>query len=1596
MANVFLTESDSLYNVANSNVHVYGAEGDQVVNIEPGATDVILDQNVEGVELSGNLADYEFLQKGNVLNIYSSDGTLLAEVPVQMDDNGTQIIVGGQTYNAMLESDGTMKLGDYTVSNTSQEPVVQGPNVTITAASNAVTEGNSDTFTVTIDKALDHDLVLTYAIQGDGSNPASDADFSHPTGQITIPAGQTSVTFTLTPVDDGVKEGDEEFKVVLKDSNGNTVATSSDITIHDATGETYTLTTGQDQITGTQYNDTFNAVVSSLSSENTLNANDQIDGGKGDDVMNIDLKSSFAGFDSTGYIKNIETIKLTNDSVIDRTFDAKNITGVQKYVLNGGDNKTAINLSDLAAAGITVAVQNVNDNFSIGFSTDTDLSGTSDAMTLDLSGVGTDTSAVSITMNGIEDVTINTSDAPDYVDLTNLANATSLTVSGDQNIDIKAVDANLQTFDASGEAGNVTADLSGANSIDTVKTGSGDDVITMDIAKFVANGTIDMGGGNDTLKISDSAGSTVQPTMQGVDTVEITGVKAGAALTFSAVNTHGLNTIQVDANATNNGAVDFVNLGTADIHLVENGGLAATQNVTLDNSGITTIDLQAPSDASATVTNNGNIELTQSQNVTLNVDKYIDAAGTYTFDKATAVTLNVDSAVVNDVEQTVFSGTLNAPEATNLTVNAKGDLGTAAAAATLAAASATSVTFNTDSLANVVINAPKATDLTIDAKGAFTAAAGSNLSGVQAAAITADGKDATITLTNAPLLAIHSLTLGGDGAITLSNLGTDGTNVVDYDVNITATGVDHGLTFGDVGTDQDLTMNLAGVKGTITGGALTGTNVTVNANGLAAPITLTTTDAYSADHGTATFNFENAAGNITLGNIGSTHAFENVTVDASGAAGTVGVGTIDAAGQVTVNASGALNDVTVGAITANDVTLDFTNALKDTTVGAITVSDSFTAKAGLNAINAAVLGNAVTVDFDNTTNTTFTADLTGSIKDDHYDFAVQHDNDANITIKGDLGIQGTGTQDSVVVNAAAITTATHTATVDLSGLAGYETSTITGGAGGDKIHGGGGLDLIDGGDGNDGIVVIGKITTPYSASDIAGSIAGSMGLAPILESTKATSDVVQGETINGGIGMDTLEVWGDVDLTKANISGIESINTHSDVSIDASQLLGDFQSRLVTGLVNFNLLDSDTTVTLKDVTGVTLDQVMNLYSALKVTDFNFDNVSALVETSNGYKMTASDYYTGATTTLGNAGYTDNHIIWGYSSPVALIINGGEGSDIIFGSIHEDSIFGGRGDDIIFTDGGDDKVNGYEGVNTLIVDGYTDTYDSDIENINHIIIDASSGGNYENFSHQTEKLNVSVYNGTTTNGVTVITGKGNDHITGGVGDDTIHGGNGSDYIDGGLGNDIIYGDGGSDIIKSGEGSDKIALDHFSSADKIVDFVTGVDGLYVDIAKNSAGANATNKLVADMYAASTKVNIFAVSNGTKIAADPASKAVNGSISNNMQLTSKELLIFNGKISQLYTAGGNKLNIKDGDNNTNANNTATKLGILFVYTAPSHKLYMIGVKDASRTNLHLSATKLYKTASGSTVKYLALATITDNSGGHNTVSATDIHIF
>jgi Ca2+-binding RTX toxin-like protein len=138
--------------------------------------------------------------------------------------------------------------------------------------------------------------------------------------------------------------------------------------------------------------------------------------------------------------------------------------------------------------------------------------------------------------------------------------------------------------------------------------------------------------------------------------------------------------------------------------------------------------------------------------------------------------------------------------------------------------------------------------------------------------------------------------------------------------------------------------------------------------------------------------------------------------------------------------------------------------------------------------------------------------------------------------------------------------------------------------------------------------------------------------------------------------------------------------------------------------------------------------------------------------------------------------------------------GGTGNDVIDGSGGNDSAYGGEGNDYIYAVIGTDIADGGTGTDTLDTTPWSGDY----------VVDLVTG-----LTNFTSESYVNFEN--------LISGAGNDTLTGTSSGNVIRGGEGNDLIVGNGGNDSLYGEGGNDVVTEGSGVD------------VADGGTGVDEL-----------------------------------------------------------------------------------------------------------------------------------------------------------------------
>lgn len=289
------------------------------------------------------------------------------------------------------------------------------------------------------------------------------------------------------------------------------------------TGDTFTLTTGVDvgaSFTGTAGNDTFVGVDSTTAAADTINVGDSLDGGGGIDTFRMVIADNDANPITLANIENVEIA----GSAATGNISAQNWSGVEKLSLkNAGVDGATTSLAQVSAlaSNVTIAMDNVkvaaggNTALNVGFAAGAVT--TAGALDVAVNNVGSAANAAELLVdtNGSDAFTTAnlTATGTNNLTLDAQANAdvalTAITVGGEGQLTL-ATNGNaeftaVKTFDASENAGGVTANLSTSTETDqTITGGSGNDSFTVDLQRNI---NINTNAGDDVVTLIDGTGT---------------------------------------------------------------------------------------------------------------------------------------------------------------------------------------------------------------------------------------------------------------------------------------------------------------------------------------------------------------------------------------------------------------------------------------------------------------------------------------------------------------------------------------------------------------------------------------------------------------------------------------------------------------------------------------------------------------------------------------------------------------------------------------------------------------------------------------------------------------------------------------------------------------------------------------------------------------------------------------------------------------------------------------------------------------------------------------------------------------------------------
>ena len=713
------------------------------------------------------------------------------------------------------------------------------------------------------------------------------------------------------------------FKQIISDTNATNLAHQKRL-VDDAVKINFT--TNDDNLVGNSSDNIYETVVSGFMGTNTFQPNDKLDAGRGNDTLKVSLDTNFTGL-TTGYVKNVENLELTNTSNAVRYFNMNNIENIKNIVMIGNYATRLTNESNIA----TLTASDVKQGeIAIVYNPAT-VSGSNDTQELFLENVGNKTddlvsnpnynyhkNHVGVKFDGIETLNITTKTQASYIkDVDNK----NVNITGAVSLDVKTTE-NVENIDASTFAGNLTADVTASTAIKTIKGGSGKDTF-----KFAS-----VAGANPNLTIDGGANE---------DSVEFTNLNGSRRL-----NANNIENVTFVKN--NDGTLDLANAQSVK-------SVTATRKnntVSVTNSGIETLTIDTDTDGAY------KINVTTATLKTINfTDRDLDS---YTSDtpaahreiianNATELTFNMDKyARVND------GGTgdlLESSSVKKISFNiAKSD---------------DELKYTVDSyrLQNTVsletinyINEGK--DFTLNLKDATVDAAKLATLNVKTAN-KFNIKDLT-TSSEANLKVISEINLQGviksdgtiDSEVVLGNLGHASSL---HGINLTAKDL-KALTVGTVTTNTQINarfnVNLENIKEDVTFGNVKSGNTVVIAKNLGKDFTFGNLDAdtiatNSTDN--VRFVFDKVKGDVTFGNITNLSSLDGDfrNIDKSLTIGSITNSKGNSA--IALNLDNIKKDVNLGSMQSTKLDITAKGLGKDFTVGNLDVMATATSTVTHNA-----------------------------------------------------------------------------------------------------------------------------------------------------------------------------------------------------------------------------------------------------------------------------------------------------------------------------------------------------------------------------------------------------------------------------------------------------------------------------------------------------------------------------------------------------------------------------------------------------------------------------------------------------------------------
>ena len=740
------------------------------------------------------------------------------------------------------------------------------------------------------------------------------------------------------------------------------------------------ITGGADNLTGSASNDTFLAFA-----DQALDSGDVIDGGDGVDTLTaryvIDGDTTVAPS-----VVNVENVIIETDEGAagdhELNFNAS-MTGLSEIRVRNAEATDAAGTDDInitsIALGVDVAIENGDGVFDVDFQY-ASVTGSTDAATLKVAAADAET----VTIAGIETLTINAESGASAIATLTATAATTVNVTGSGGLTVTNIDDATTTFNASTSTGAMS--IAGAGDVDmAITAGSGG--MTADLSGTTVDNNDSFTGGAGTDRLIVDADETAALTgLSGVEEVEIDvadideangGADDGAGtVALSGAISADVTSFLVDVTTATDGDVGTVTISSLDngdvITILDGGsdtdGAGAAAGISLATTLATNSDsdtltigfsgIGAVSDDSSDTTGYAQVEADEVE--TLTIASNANAAGDVSTNGVEVLTVQAATGLVfNGAADFAASSLVNTTLLTSINASAMtGDLtltGIDASVLTLTdGAGDLTVTIaglnNADSIDGGDQDTATGDTVTASAVTGLTAATGAlDVSNVETLNIQATGAN-TFDLSNVDNVGVFAISGATPGTQTLTNVAAgqvlslgdaadEFDNGAELDVTLAdATGSADALTINvnnTGGAQTDAALDISGVE-TITLDVSAATNNAAVAVANAEATTLNVVDGGAGavlalgnlNAATSVVNLVDYDGEVTFSGANVTSA---MTVTASSSAAADDFTLSDQNDTATVGSTGAVDvDIDGGAGTADILNLTVTTGFVDT------------------------------------------------------------------------------------------------------------------------------------------------------------------------------------------------------------------------------------------------------------------------------------------------------------------------------------------------------------------------------------------------------------------------------------------------------------------------------------------------------------------------------------------------------------------------------------------------------------------------------------------------------------------------------------------